>query len=380
MKQAAATITAIAAVAVLGNANPAAAGDTVPVIYEPAQEWVVADGSEMRPVEPHRDDYGGRWTATYHEPHKGWWQPGCDPTGTQAERVLCGYSPGTFHNSPLPPNTLLPTPDPPAGGVYESVLTPTTVAATTTTIRAWRWAGLGGDYRRQLRAAAWAHHNGDAEACPPITQNGATTAGADCTVAYLAATRGWYVDPQIAARHGDSRLIAIVATLVTDGTTPAQIPRFACHAPGRRGADDDGNATCELHPDHTLAALQDLRAADPTGLAAFVAAYTTTETADAIDWSRVQAQEQQYESDLARIVAHNTAVQAAAWVDTYICDAACEAAYQAAVDDYDAWVEPTVDRVRTAAYRDYLDARARLANTMHVDCRQTGCVLVNPHP
>ena len=339
----------------------------MPVVYEPAKHYA------QQPIEPQRSDYE-RPKTTYVPPKE------YSGTATLSRRWL--------------PDLIMPLPESPDGGTYESVITSFMVAASTEQVRAWNWVSAESalEIRQLIRDLAWADL-GESGSCGSIVQErpdphfiddgeqetpemvDVVTADADCAIDFIEHSWGWYVDPQIVKKHGDSRLIAVTATLVQHTTTDdfSQIPRFTCTRRNRTGS-------CELHPDDTEEGLVASGLAEDRAklMYQFVENYTKEETIDVIDWDRYKDLRRQYEEDLAFLIDHNDQVLANSYVTEMVCDGTCQSQYSEAVVRYKSALESFTGGVVLNQWEvdDYKYEKSKITG-MFVDCKLSGCVLVN---
>ena len=326
----------LAATALTASQGPS----QVPVYYEPVPIRM------QEPVAPDKADFTRPVTKLHQE-------------------VLPVWSgvPGQFYGVKLPEGVLLPFPDQPRGGVYESALTPTMVASREKQTGAWRYDSACYDFHR------WDGVGTIPEvSCADLRAYLASDPDGD---GYWTPAR---IDREIALvkRSTSSRVVD------SAGENPADIPSYSCD----RGKRYDPVRLCQLHPTATRAELEDNGA--PEGeidtLVAFVGTYAITETVTVIDWQKVQEQERQYRSDRDRIIAHNDQVRADNRYTAQECDAACESDYARAVAAYEA-ERATYDSGAVLNQGDidaYLQRKVDAGRDMFVDCRQSGCVLVNP--
>ena len=164
---------------------------------------------------------------------------------------------------------------------------------------------------------------------------------------------------------------------------PATIPTFDCDykdlgPDAENGFIVEEAGTCELHPSYDADRLAELGvddAAEIARLVQFVADYATTTEVDVVDRVRMKAD---YEADIEAWEAEKKRI-----LDDYQAeyDAAKNAtvldedAYDAAMALYDR--QQSADSDYTAAWDAYQTAYQN-ASGMFVDCRLTGCVVVNP--
>ena len=164
---------------------------------------------------------------------------------------------------------------------------------------------------------------------------------------------------------------------------PQDIPTFDCDykdlgPDGENGFIVEEAGTCELHPTWDDARLLELGVDDAderARLVQFVADYATTATVDVVDRDRMRSD---YEADVTAWEAEKKSI-----LDAY--QAEYDAVKNATVLDEDAYDAAMVlyDRQQSAD-SDYTDAwdayqtAYQNASGMFVDCRLTGCVVVNP--
>ena len=334
---------------------------SVPVVYEPAPIHMV------KPVEPDKSEF-------------------MTPTTTQGTPIMYGsdfgianygISPGQFQGRPLPEGYLLPLPDPPSGGVYESVLTSTWVASKTSTMEAWRYAG--GSQCRDYWRGTWSKVDG---------RWTVTTSSCEDLAEHLRSL-GYFTEDWIAQEIQWTKVQTTqIAALDDDGndTDVRDIPTWACNV-------RENNDTCSLATSDTSDTLDWKQV--PTehksdylamiGSGSVTGTHTYNVVVDVPDLEAMQRQERQYKADLKAIQAHNEQAYRDAVKVTYACDASCKTAYDNALDLYNdavASYEAMAAHdhiVNWLAIADYKTAvtKAKESDSMFVDCKLSGCVLGN---
>ena len=182
---------------------------------------------------------------------------------------------------------------------------------------------------------------------------------------------------------GDHHHIQIVdgqGTRVTlaDGSDPQPIPTYAC----REATEADPRTHCELQPSDTVASLEadGLSADEAQPLADFARLRSAETTVVQPDRSAAEAAMQQ---DHERISRERDAIDERNAARGWHCPAECEASYAAARDQWQdahaAWSAALPEPVADTTARDaYLARREKLnADGMFVDCRLSGCLVVN---
>ncbi len=330
-------LAALMLVVISANAFASQEPTTVPVHYEPTTYYA------QEPVAPDKSEFTNPVEKVYVTPLPVW-----------------DGVPGQFHGVSLPKGTLLPFPEAPDGGVYESALTRTMIASREITTSAWRYDSGCFDFVR------WSGGEIPVVPCSELR-------------AYLESDPdgdGFWTPERIEEEISIVRHTTSSQVVDANGENAADIPSYSCD----RGKEFDPIRLCQLASNDTRDALEGRGAPeeDIDDLVSFVATYAITVTVTTIDWNKVQEQEARYQKDVARIIAHNDAVRAANRYTVYECDATCEddyarqlAAYETALADYEAG---TV--LNQGEIDDYTYGKAAESG-MYVDCRLNRCVVVN---